>query len=37
MGLLKTEYGHDEEYENLEHLRKAVEEYLHDHNNAESG
>lgn len=32
-GLLKTECWHHEEYENTDHLRKTVEEYIHYYNN----
>ncbi|MRT05941.1 IS3 family transposase [Ewingella americana] len=32
-GLLKTECWHHKEYENTDHLRKTVEEYIHYYNN----
>lgn len=32
-GLLKTECWYHEEYENTDHLRKTVEEYIHYYNN----
>jgi putative transposase len=32
-GLLKTECWYHEEYEDTEHLRRAVEEYIHYYNN----